>query len=123
MDYLIPASAMLIIDGLYLSFIGGMMFIPMVDKIQKEKFKLNIYGAIVAYVLLIFVLYKFIIMERKSPQDAFILGFCIYGVFDGTNYALFNNYKIFPAVMDTLWGGTLFYIVTMITYNVLRIKY
>jgi uncharacterized membrane protein len=123
MNYLIPACSMLIIDGLYLSFIGGMMFIPMVDKIQKEKFKLNIYGAIVAYVFLIFVLYKFIIMERKSPCDAFILGFCIYGVFDGTNYALFNNYKVLPAVMDTLWGGILFYIVTLITYNVLRIKY
>ena len=37
--------------------------------------------------LLLFVIYKFIILERKSPNDAFLLGFCIYGIFDFTNIA------------------------------------
>jgi hypothetical protein len=28
---------------------------------------------------------------------------------------------LIPAIVDTLWGGILFYIVTYITYKVLRI--
>ena len=123
MDYIIPAFTMLTLDSIYLSSIGGFLFKPMINNIQKENLKLNIYGAIACYILLILVLYKFIIIDRKSPNDAFILGFCVYGIFDSTNYALFNNYKIFPAVIDSLWGGCLFYIVTLITYKILRIKY
>ena len=123
MDYIIPAFTMLTLDSIYLSSIGGFLFKPMINNIQKENLKLNIYGAIACYILLILVLYKFIIIDRKSPNDAFILGFCVYGIFDSTNYALFNNYKIFPAVIDSLWGGCLFYIVTLITYKILGIKY
>ena len=123
MDYIIPAFTMLTLDSVYLSSIGGFLFKPMIQKIQKESFKLNIYGAIACYILLILVLYKFIIMEKKTPNDAFILGFCIYGIFDSTNYALFNNYKLLPAIIDSLWGGCLFYIVTIITYKILGIKY
>ena len=32
-------------------------------------------------------------MERRAPKDAFLLGFCIYGVFDFTNIAIFKKYK------------------------------
>jgi len=123
MDYIIPAFTMLTLDSIYLSSIGGPLFRPMIQKIQKEEFKLNIYGAIACYILLILVLYKFIIKERNTPNNAFLLGFCIYGIFDSTNYALFNKYKLIPAIIDSFWGGCLFYIVTIITYKTLGIKY
>ena len=119
MDYIIPAFSMLALDSIYLSNIGGPLFAKMVNGIQKEDMKLNIFGAIGSYLLLILVLYKFIIVERKSPSDAFLLGFCIYGVFDFTNIAIFKNYSLLPALLDTLWGGVLFYIVTKITYGTL----
>jgi len=123
MDYIIPACSMLFIDSVYLSNIGGPMFDKMVKKIQKDDMKLNIYGAIGAYILMIIAIYKFIIMERKPPMDAFILGICIYGVFDFTNYAIFNNYSMIIGLLDMLWGGILYYIVTLITYKLLDIKY
>lgn len=122
MDYIIPAFTMLTLDGIYLSNIGGPLFNPMIKNIQGEKMKLNAYGAIVVYVLMLFVLYKFIIMQRRAPSDAFLLGFCIYGVFDFTNIAIFKNYKYFPAVVDMIWGGILFYITTWVTYKILKIK-
>jgi len=84
---------------------------------------LNVYGAIGAYILMILAIYKFIIMERKSPSDAFILGICIYGIFDFTNYAIFKNYNMFVGGIDMLWGGVLYYTVTWITYKLLGIKY
>ena len=123
MDYIIPAFSMLALDGLYLSNIGGPLFAKMVKGIQKEEMTLNIYGVVGSYILLVLVLYKFIILERKSPTDAFILGLCVYGVFDFTNIAIFKNYKWMPAMLDTLWGGILFYLVTFITYKIMSIKY
>ena len=114
---------MLSLDSVYLSNIGGPMFNKMVKKIQKDDMKLNIYGAIGAYILMILAIYKFIIMDRKPPMDAFILGICIYGVFDFTNYAIFKNYSIMIGLVDMLWGGCLYYIVTLITYKILGIKY
>ncbi len=123
MDYIVPAFSMLFIDIIYLSNIGGPMFDKMVTKIQKEDMKLNIYGAIGAYILMILAIYKFIIMDRKSPTDAFILGICIYGVFDFTNYAMFKNYNMMTGLLDILWGGILYFVVTIITYRLLGIKY
>jgi uncharacterized membrane protein len=123
MDYLIPAFSMLFIDSVYLINIGGPMFDKMVKKIQKDDMKINIYGAIGSYILMILAIYKFIILERKPPMDAFILGICIYGVFDFTNYAIFKNYNIMIGLLDMLWGGILYYIVTIITYKLLGINY
>jgi len=119
MDYIVPAFTMLTLDSVYLSNIGGPLFAKMVKGIQKDDMKINMFGAIGSYLLLILVLYKFIIVERKSPSDAFLLGFCIYGVFDFTNIAIFKNYSLLPALLDTLWGGVLFYIVTKLTYGTL----
>jgi uncharacterized membrane protein len=123
MDYIIPAFSMLALDSVYLSTIGGPLFSKMVKGIQNKEMKLNVYGAIGSYILLILVLYKFIIMERRSLTDAFILGLCVYGVFDFTNIAIFHNYKLLPALIDTVWGGVLFYSVTWITYKLLGIKH
>ena len=123
MDYIIPAFSMLALDSLYLSNIGGPLFAKMIKGIQKEDMKLNVFGAIGSYILLILVLYKFIILEKKTPSDAFLLGFCIYGIFDLTNIAIFKNYQIIPALVDTVWGGVLFYSVTWITYKLLGVKY
>lgn len=119
MDYIVPAFTMLALDSVYLSNIGGPLFAKMVKGIQKDEMKINMFGAIGSYLLLILVLYKFIIVERKSPNDAFLLGFCIYGIFDFTNIAIFKNYSLLPALLDTLWGGVLFYLVTKITYGIL----
>lgn len=118
MDYLVPAIIMLALDGVYLSTIGGSLFSRMIKNIQKEEMAINMYGVIGSYIFLVLVLYKFIISQRKSLLDAFILGICVYGVFDFTNLALFKNYSIIPALTDTLWGGILFYTVTFITYKI-----
>lgn len=121
MDYIIPAFTMLSLDSIYLSTLGNYFFKDMIKNIQKTDMKVNMYGAIIVYVLLLFVIYKFIIMERKSPSEAFLLGLSIYGIFDFTNMALFKNYKLIPSIVDTIWGGILFYTTTIITYKLLNI--
>lgn len=123
MDYIIPTFSLLAVDSIYLSTVGGYMFGNMVNKIQNDKMRINLYGAVGSYILISLVLYKFIIYEKRSPTDAFILGFCVYGIFDFTNYALFTNYNLITGLVDTVWGGLLFYIVTLITYKALGIRY
>lgn len=66
-------------------------------------------GAILCYMLLVFSIYYFIILKNGSELDAFLLGLSIYGVFDLTNYAIFDRWNYKAVIMDTLWGGILYY--------------
>ena len=46
-----------------------------------------------------------------------IVAIVIYGVFESVNLALFNKWKVIPAIVDTLWGGILFYLTTWFYYK------
>jgi len=74
------------------------------------------FPVISVYFLLVFVINYFIIQKNKPPLDAFILGFCVYGIYEGTNYAMFKKWPMQIALMDTIWGGILFALTTYITY-------
>jgi uncharacterized membrane protein len=39
------------------------------------------------------------------------MGAAVYAVYDFTNLAMFKNYTLSFALMDTLWGGALFALV------------
>jgi hypothetical protein len=110
----------LLIDIIYLYFIGGYPFLIMVNNIQNtnKQTEIKYIGAILAYIFIVFIIYYFIIKEDKKPKDAFLLGLCVYGIFDATNYALFEKYSLNIAIQDTLWGGTLFYLVTYLSLNI-----
>ena len=89
----------------------------MVKNIQKSNMELNYFGAFYSYFFLSFSLYYFIILPKKSLLDAFLLGLSIYGVFDGTNLAIFKNYQLDLSIIDTLWGGCLYFLTTFIYYK------
>ena len=94
-------------------------FEKQVQNVQGSALKINFMGAALCYLFLIIGINYFIIKPRKSVEEAFLLGIVIYGVFETTNYALFNKWSIITLVMDTLWGGTLFAATTFII-NLLR---
>ena len=106
---------MLILDAIYLNFSKN-IFADMVVSIQRVVMKVKILPAILCYLLLIFGLNYFILDQKRSVLDAFLLGFIIYGVFDTTNMAIFKKYKWNVGLMDALWGGILFSLVTSIVY-------
>lgn len=115
---IISSILLVIIDSFYLSMIGKPIFEKTVAAIQGSKLAVNIPPAIFTYILMAIILNYFIISANKPAFDAFILGFCAYGIFDFTNLAIFKNYTLKTAIMDTLWGAILFYITTLITYKV-----
>ena len=106
---------LLFLDFVFLSFQRN-MFEKQIFAIQKEKINMNIPSAIACYIFLLFGLYYFILKDHRSPLDAMLLGLVIYAVYETTTYALLKNWKLQTVIMDTLWGGILFYFTTYLTY-------
>ena len=75
------------------------------------------YAAVACYLVLAFAINYFIIKDKKSVVDAFLLGFVIYGVFDLTNMVIFKKWDLMLTIMDMVWGGVLFATTTYLTYN------
>ena len=113
MEYLKLGIIILLIDGIYLSTMGG-KFSDMVKDIQNAKVNIRYGSAFVCYILIIHLIHHFIIQPKRSLVDAFTLGICAYGIFDTVNYAIFDKYKLHLAIIDTLWGGILFALATHI---------
>ncbi len=111
--FLISAILFVIIDFIYLQTIKN-YFTKQIIQVQGSPVKVNLLGVVLCYIFLIFGLNYFIIKSKKSVYEAFIFGIIIYGVYETTNYALFSKWSFLTVVMDTLWGGLLFAIVTFI---------
>ena len=121
-SFIISSVLLVLVDSVYLYFIGKPVFDKTVAAIQNSPLVVNMASAIFTYILMAVLLNYFIISTNKSPFDAFILGFCTYGIFDFTNMAIFKKYNLRTAITDTLWGAILFFIVTWITYYVKKSK-
>lgn len=112
----ISGLSMIIIDSIYLSTIKNFAN-KQIMLVQNKPINIKILGAIACYVFLVIVLNYFIISQKKSIYDAFLLGICVYGVYESTNYAILDNWMISFAIMDTIWGGILLGLTTFIVYN------
>jgi len=78
--------------------------------------KLKIISTLLCYLIMAFGLYYFSVRE-KNILNAVILGFVVNGIYNTTNYATLNKYSLNVAIIDTLWGPTLF---TTVAYLVIR---
>ena len=109
---------LLVLDFLFLSF-NSKAFGEEIAAVQRVALQLQPIGIVACYIFIIFGLYYFILQEHRSPLDAFLLGMVVNGVYESTNYATFKKWNPALAVMDTLWGGILFYTTTYLTYMLL----
>ena len=116
LSILISAIVLIILDSVYLHLMTG-YFKRQVMAVQGSPLQLNLVGAALCYVFIIFGLNYFIIKNRKSVKDAFLLGIVVYAIFELTNLALFKNWHILSVLIDTLWGGVLFGLTTAIVYK------
>jgi uncharacterized membrane protein len=102
------------IDFLFIKYILGPIFQDNIKNIQGTKLEVKYLPAALSWLLSTFALYYFIILENKSPADAAILGFLIYGIFESTSIAIFKKWSIKAFVSDTVWGTSLFFITTLV---------
>lgn len=114
---LIIAGCLVLLDSVYLRIMKN-AFVKQISRIQGSSVQFNIFAAIGCYLSLIFGLYYFIIREKKSVKDAFLLGVVIYSVFDLTTLAMFQKWSPVLALIDSLWGGVLFALTTAIVYRI-----
>lgn len=119
-EILIPGLIMIILDYFYLSITSN-FYKNLIENIQKEKFEIKIFSTILVYIVLLFTVYFFVIKDKKSPLYAFLLGFCIYAIYELTNYSIFKKWTLKAVLLDTFWGGILFFLTTIITYKLLKI--
>lgn len=110
---------MLLLDSIYLSTFSN-FFNNVVEKVQGMKIQLNLSGAILCYLFLIFGINYFILDQKKSLTDAFILGLVIYGVYETTSFTLLKNWSLNAVLLDTLWGGILFTLTVYLTRKTIR---
>lgn len=122
LQYLLTAIIFVILDGFYLNLVKA-YFNKQVKSIQGSDIQINIIATGLVYVVLIYGLNYFIIRKNKSVQEAALLGFFTYAVYEFTNLALFKNWSIFTVIIDTLWGTVLFGLTTAIVYKIKNVFY
>jgi len=107
-----------LVDFIYLYSMSS-KFQTMIKNIQGSELKMSLIPTIFCYIFLILSLYYFIVSKKQKLLDAFLLGLCIYGVYETTNLAIFKKWNPIIGIIDTIWGGILF----CITYYIfLKIK-
>ena len=104
------------LDILWIKIVSGKMFTRMIENIQGSPLKINMTGAIAAYMAIIALFYMFV-SDTTTNMKAFLLGFLAYAIYDFTSHALFDNWELKTAVLDALWGGALFLVTKIIVYN------
>lgn len=104
---------MLAFDALYLYNVTP-KFNNMLQNIQSSPLTVRWGAVVLTYMAMVTIVYWFIIRPRRSIVDAFVLGLCVYGVYDGTNYATIRKWEPSFAWMDTIWGGVLFSLVRLV---------
>ena len=107
---------LLFLDFVYIYFFNK-YFKSQIIQVQHTAMKINFVGAAMCYAVIILGLNYFIIKQKRSIMDAFLLGVLIYSVYETTNYSTFKNWKIETVALDSLWGGILFSATTFFIYK------
>ena len=115
LTYLLSAVLLVVLDSVYLNLVKQ-YYNYQIKSVQGSDLKINLVAAILCYVFFVFGLNYFIIREKKSVLDAFLLGLTIYAVYELTSMALLKKWSWLTVIMDTTWGGILFALTTYFVY-------
>ena len=97
------AVLLLILIDMPWLFLIGETAQKLIYRIQGSDLKLKYVPALAVYLAL-----AYLVLKTESPMEAFKVGAATYAVYDFTNLAMFKNYTLQFALMDTIWGGILF---------------
>jgi len=111
----------LILDITWISFFSR-YFNPMIEAIQKKPVKINMIGAILAYVVMLFTYYN-LAYDGDVPnyQKAALLGLAIYGTYEFTNLATISGWDYKILAIDISWGVTVSVLSLFITDLIYRL--
>lgn len=106
----------IIIDYFWINFYAKDRFSKIVMDIQGSPLNVKFLPTIASYLLIAWSIYLImgISNDKVDLIMAFLLGSAIYGIFDFTNLAIFDNYSFPEAIVDTIWGGVLYALVIQV---------
>jgi uncharacterized membrane protein len=112
---LIITTTMLLLDGLWLGFMGKRLYLPEYGNMLRTN-GASIAplwsAAVVVYIALIAGILLFVIPKANGDVLAAlgwgaVFGLIVYAVYDFTNLSVMANWPIKITIIDTLWGGFL----------------
>lgn len=103
---------LLVLDAFYLG-IHSTYLKQTMEHVQKSPFQMRYAPTLLVYVYLAAVVMG-LLQYKVSIRDSFLLGLCIYGIYEGTNYATLERWPLYLFVVDTIWGGILISLTTYI---------
>jgi uncharacterized membrane protein len=120
-SYFLFIILLILIDSVYLFGLKD-MHNHQISAIQRVDLQVRYYPAIIFYLIAglayIYVIYP---LGKQNETDIIkygaLMGLLMYGTFDFTNLALFKNYTLKYAIMDTIWGMTLMAIVSYLVFK------
>lgn len=111
----------LVIDFAWIQWIMKSKYVEMIPKIQKSPLTIRYIPVFLSYLTIIFPIVFFTLpnirKESRWKDSLFyggLLGVFMYGMFSFTNYALIKNWTLEVVMLDTIWGGILYTIVSYI---------
>lgn len=115
-DFSIPTMSFIVIIPLL-----DYLYCTITDKLDRRRWKISNYGLLLFNLILFIAYYTFIVSENNySLSRAFILGMIIWGSINFSNLAQNKPNNINPFI-DTIWGGLLFIITTIIYKSIKKI--
>jgi len=119
---------LLVVDIPFLRFIFGEPYAKMVQAIQGTPMQIieggwtKVTGVAGVYLLMALAILMFVRPRIEDNITALawggLLGSIIYGVYAFTAFALFTNWNLNLSLVDLVWGGVLFGIVSVLGYQI-----
>lgn len=125
--YILLCIMVIILDSIWI-FSNSSAYFNSIRKVQNnDNVKINLYAAPLAYLVIIFSLIHIAIpltQQHINISDSILtklyksfiyggaVGFCIYAIYNLTSLAIYKDFPINMAILDTLWGTILYSIVT-----------
>jgi len=107
------------LDIMYISLTYGLLFERILQKINNtNNVKIKYWVAILFYLITSIGFYFFLEKERKPLYYSFLFGLFIYSFYEITNYTIIDSWSLKTVVVDSLWGGVLFLLVSVAMRNI-----
>lgn len=106
---------LLILDYIWITKVSNNLYVNTINNIQTDKFKMDSSKYIKVILAYIFVIYLLATSYDKSLYERLFTGLAVYGLFNFTNAAMFDNWTYQVALTDTAWGTALFALIPIIS--------
>jgi uncharacterized membrane protein len=113
-----------IFDFIWLGNLSGDLYTKTIQNIQGSPLAIKMAPALIAYLLMALAITLVIeqniaVSDNSALTAGFFIGLIVYGIFNGTNAAILNEWTTRVSIIDTLWGISLF---STATFLVFRLK-